>query len=563
MLAGILRSLARLWPAPVDVDDEFERTLAFLDAEVSGSTIHRACYGIAVALALPALVVATVLQRGVLFAVPLLVLAAGVSIVGPALPTVLASAKRTRALGAAPTLVGRATLSMTLAPSPERAAEFAARSSKSSLAESLDGHVRGSAASPRTGFESFAREWRPWFPELERACSLVESAGGVPADDRSATLERARNTVLDAARDQMADFAASIRGPATAVYAFGVLLPLTLVSLLPALQAAGIPAPLPLIVLLYDFLLPLLLLGASLWLLARRPVAFPPPAIDRSHPDVPSNRWRGPLAGVVAGTLAWWLAPALFPSWTSPIAASGVGIGSALVVRYRPTRQVRESVRAVEEGLSDALGLLGRRVERGESVESALPGVAEEIPGPTGDVLAEAARRQRLLGVGVEAAFLGPDGALATVPSRRARSGATLLALAANEGRPAGEALISMGGHLQELAAVEAEARRSVEQVTRTLSNTAAVFGPLVGGATVALAGAMGSAGPLTGAGTTSGLGLAVGVYVLVLAVLLTALSTGLSRGFDAGLVGYRAGLALMAATVTYLAAFAGAGLTV
>jgi len=91
-----------------------------------------------------------------------------------------------------------------------------------------------------------------------------------------------------------------------------------------------------------------------------------------------------------------------------------------------------------------------------------------------------------------------------------------------------------MGEHLRELDAVEAEARRSVEQVTRTLANTAAVFGPLVGGATVALAGAMGSAGPLASGGTVDGLGLVVGAYVLVLAAILTALSTGLSRGFDA-----------------------------
>jgi len=103
-----------------------------------------------------------------------------------------------------------------------------------------------------------------------------------------------------------------------------------------------------------------------------------------------------------------------------------------------------------------------------------------------------------------------------------------------------------MGEHLRELDAVEAEARRSVEQVTRTLANTAAVFGPLVGGATVALAGAMGSAGPLASGGTVDGLGLVVvGAYVLVLAAILTALSTGLSRGFDRALVGYRVGLAL------------------
>ena len=167
------------------------------------------------------------------------------------------------------------------------------------------------------------------------------------------------------------------------------------------------------------------------------------------------------------------------------------------------------------------------------------------------------------LGVGVETAFLGPNGALEAIPSDRVRSSATLIALAAAEGPPAGEAVTAMGEHLRELDAVEAEARRSVEQVTRTLANTAAVFGPLVGGATVALAAAMGSTGPIGGTVATADLGLAVGAYVLVLAAVLTALATGLTDGLDRSLIGYRVGLAVLAATATYLVAFVGAGLLI
>jgi hypothetical protein len=48
---------------------------------------------------------------------------------------------------------------------------------------------------------------------------------------------------------------------------------------------------------------------------------------------------------------------------------------------------------------------------------------------------------------------------------------------------------------------------------------------------------------------------------VLVLAAVLTALSTGLRRGVDRALVGYRVGMALLAATATYLAAVVAGGL--
>lgn len=562
MLAAWVRALVVRVVVSDGSNAELDRALAFLGSDYRGTTVSRVSERAAVVLGVAGGAVALLTGR-LAYGIPCLMGATVVGFAGPRVPPLLADAKRTRALGTAPSVVVRATLAMELTASPEYAARFAAETGDGPLAESLDGHVRRSIGGADTGFQSFTTEWHPWFPELGRACSLVESASVQPPDQRPKSLERARAVVLDAARDRVSAFAAAIRPPATAVYAFGVLLPLSLVSLLPALRAAGVPAPTAAIVVVYDVVLPLVLLAASAWLVARRPVAFPPPSVDRSHPDVPSGSWRAPLVGLVAAGVAGWVSQSVLPGWTTPIAAVGAGVGSALAVRYRPLTSVHESVRAVEDGLDDALLVLGRRIERGESVERALPAVAEAHSGPTGAVFAEAARRQRRLGVGVDAAFLGSNGALSTVPSERARGAASLLALAATEGRPAGSAVVAMGEHLGALRSVERDARRAVEQVTSTLSHTGAVFGPLVGGATVALAGAMGSAGPLTGTESVSGLGLAVGVYVLVLSVLLTTLSTGLARGFERAIVGYRAGLSLLTATATYLAAFAGTGLTV
>ena len=140
---------------------------------------------------------------------------------------------------------------------------------------------------------------------------------------------------------------------------------------------------------------------------------------------------------------------------------------------------------------------------------------------------------------------------------------AAALALSAREGRPAGEALVTMSDHVETLDEVQQESRRAVGQVTSTLSNTAAIFGPLVGGATVALTDVMGTGGRLGGSVAVDALGLAVGWYVLFLAVVLTTLATGLTHGFDRSLVGYRVGLAVLAATATYITAVVGTGLVV
>jgi Flp pilus assembly protein TadB len=468
----------------------------------------------------------------------------------------VANARRSRTLGSAPELVSRAVLQTRVAPTAEGAAAFAAET-EGRLGDRLAEYVRRARGTPRSGLGRFAAAWRDSFPALHRALTLVDAAAGAPDEERDRALDRAMTAILDGTRDRAADAADAIRGPATALYAFGVLLPLALVGVLPAAGAAGVRATLPAVVVLYDLLLPVVLACASGWLLANRPVAFPPTPVGRDHPAVPDRRWPAFAGGVGVAVAGWTLAGAVVPAWTRPIAAVGLGAGTVLVALYRPIVAVRRRADRLDEALPDALYLVGRRVADGIAVERAVADAADELDGVAREVFEAAARRQSQLRVGVETAFDGEYGALDAVPSQRARGAARLLGAATREGPPAGRALVETADHLDDLRRVERDARRDLARVTSTLGNTASFFGPLVGGATVALADSVGTTNALDGsAPETAGLGLAVGAYVLLLAVLLTALSTGLSRGLDRATAGYRTGAALLAATVTYLVAF-------
>jgi len=549
--------LSRLPPAP---DRDLRRALDVLGVDVTPGTV--AAVASAIALAGLALAVPAALIHQLAGAVAVCTAAAVVALVRAGPRTVL-RVRRTRALGDAPALVGRAVLRMRVTPTAEAAAAFAAETGEGPLAEGLARQVRRARSSPGSGLEAFADAWREMFPALARAAMLVEAAGSVPEAERERTLGRATTAVLDGTRERMARFAVDLRGPATGLYAFGVLLPLALVGLLPAARVAGLGVPLSAVVATYDVLLPLGLCAAGGWLLVRRPLAFPPRRVPADHPAVPERRWPRLVAGAVVAAAAWALAPLVLPFWTRPVAAAGFGLGSALAFWYRPVVRVRRHARDVEDGLPDVLYLVGRRVAAGRSVEQAIEHAAGEVDGEAGDAFAAAARRGRLLRVGVREAFLGTHGALADVPSPRIHSTVRLLAVAAREGRPAGRAVVATADHLEELQSVERAARRDLGRVTGTLSHTAAVFGPLVAGATVALADAMGGTllldGP-AGYGTPA-LGLALGGYVLVLSAVLAALATGLRRGLDRSLVGYRVGLALASATAVYLVGFAATGL--
>lgn len=563
-IVGGLEILASLYPWTVEPSEELRLALDFLDQPTSPGVVVRAGYVAGTGVAGILLTISAFVPRTFQIAILLGAVAMGVLTMHlvHSVPKLWATAKRTRALGAAPDLVARAILRMRLSPTPERAAAFASRTGEGILADSLARHVRRSRHTASAGLVTFGNAWADLFPSLRRSLALVSAAGSAAEHDRGRLLDRALAVVMDGTRDEMQSFGARIRTPATALYAFGVLLPTALVALLPAGGAVGVGVTPLSVVLLYNVLLPGVLLGAGVWLLADRPVAFPPPDVTSEHPDVPDRRWLVLSAGVSAGLLAAVVTAGLFPPWGPPVSAVGLGLGVTLWLQYGPTVEIYDRIEAIEESLPDALTLVGRRVANGRAVETAIAHTGTELDQPIGDVLSAGARRQRQLQVSIDDAFLGRHGALRRVPSPRVRGSFALLSLAAREGRPAGTALLSLADHVEDLQRIEREARHTIGDVCRTLQTTGMIFAPMVAGATVSLAEGIGGAAlRAEGGHSLTWLGGPVGVYVLVLAVFLTGLSTGLTRGFDRALVGYRSGQAVVSATCIYLVSYLLVGL--
>ncbi len=555
--ADACRLAARLYPREVTPSEELRRALAFLDSDLDASSVVRAGYGLGVLAAVLGLVAGVLLGSGVLGATVSVALGLVTVHLVHETPGVVALARRTRALGQAPDLVARTVLRMRLAPSPERAAAFAAETGTGPLTDSLARHVERARATGGDPLAAFGAEWAEWYPELERALGLVAAAGGMDRPDRDRTLDRALTGVIDETRTGMRAFATRVSRPVTGLYAFGVLLPTALVALLPAASAAGVGVSTATVVVVYDLFLPVGVVAAGVWLVVRRPVAFPPPDVDRSHPDARDRQRAVVAVGTGTAAAAWVVTRRLLPGWAGPVAAVGLGVGSSLWLHYRPVVAVYDHVREVESGLGDALALVGRRVANGEAVESALAAAAADLDGAMGAALDRAVTRQQQLNVGVGAAFLGTHGALADVPSPRVRGSVRVLGLAAREGRPVGPALLALADHVEELRRVERESRQDLSEVCGTLRNTGTVFGPMVAGATVAMADGLAGGAALPGGGETlPGLGPAVAGYVLAFAVVLPALATSLSRGFDGPLVGYHVGRSLLLATPVYLCSY-------
>jgi hypothetical protein len=464
---------------------------------------------------------------------------------------------RGRAVGLAPELLAFAILQVTLSPSLERAADFATDAVDGRLSRSLAAH-RLAAVSGAAAFEAFADEWADQDPSLRRAVTLLTVAMDAPADRRADTLENALTAVLDGARDRVVEYATAIRGPAMGIYAFGVMLPLALVGLLPVLASSGGGVSTLALAVAYDGVIPIGLAGSGLWLWARRPavsdVAFDVGVLDhaRSVPIVLA-------AGVSTAVAAWIAVPLLAPAWVAPITATGVGAGTALVLGLDPVLAAQRRIERLEARLPDALTIVGQRLEDGEPIETTIGSVAERFDGPIGDLLARAATRHRRTGAPMERTLLGPDGLLGDVPSRRVEAAFSLATTAAEHGPSGGVTLRSVGEYLEELLTVERDARRELSQTTSTLRQTALVFAPAIAGVTVALATGMGAVDGSGRALDVAALGQVIGVYVLSLAIVLPALSVVLARGFDPVRMGYQSGLALAVGGIVYPLCFVAA----
>jgi Flp pilus assembly protein TadB len=553
---------------PIDgwEDQQLDLVLEELQVEVTS----RSLTGLATLLvAVAALVTPTVLVVPSGSRLPLVIgLWTGVTVCIAGLligPRLLVRSKRARALGDAPEILGLGVLRLRVSPTPEAAASFAAAHGSGPIAGCLAEEVRDAAGTPQAGWEGLAQVWGNRLPELRRGISLLTAAAAAEPADRDRLLDASLDAVLDGTRQRMARFAANLQGPTTAVYAFGVVLPLAFVGALPTLRAAGLSIGLAELVVVYVLALPGTLLCATAWLIGVRPAAFPSATVSKHHPDLPNRTFRLVLTTLFAGGLGYLGAVSLFPTWGPWIVVPGLVLGSGLVVWYHPVVSIRDTIEAIEADFPDALTVAAQSLRRRQAPETAVAVTGQRIAGPAGETFRSANKVQQRLGAGVREAFLGSHGALQHVGSQRLHSGVSLFALAAQEGPRGGSVLLAQAAHLDRLQTVETEIRRDLSSLVGTLRSTAWCFAPLIGGTTVALGTRLDGSTLPGSSGVVSGDGLAtvIGLYVLLLAAILGALASGLERGVDRARLGLHIGLAVVSASILYPVAVFAASLMV
>jgi hypothetical protein len=530
-----------------------------------------------------------------------------------AYPKTYAKYLKIRSLGDIPEILSYLVMYLKLVPNLENSIRFAASESSTVLAWDLrklmwDIEIRVYAGVDEA-MTHFATRWGRYSDYFKRSLHLIHSS--IQQHDeasRTMTLDRALDVSLEGTKETMNLFANRLHQPTVILYSVGIMIPLSLIAMLPAAGLVGMHVSIFQVFFIYDVVLPLCIFMYTRNILLSRPVAFNPPRIPSHHPDVVAiNKRRWLALSMLIGALTalpgaiFLLAPLFLSSSSStdifdyivdPQGLSTVvpttlffiwGVALALTVYcqnvYRPFKKIRDGIKDIEKEFSDALYILGKRISEEKSPEESFLYAAQTMEGSRiAEVFHQTSFNLTAMHSNLyDALFDREFGSLAHVYSDRVKAILRLFVEGIQKSqRAVSVSLIRIADHLKQLQEVERKINDMLGELTTTLRSTMTVFAPLIAGVTLAITALISriiaslsgvipqdmSGLPPTLSSVSSAFTLenvrpeyfilVIGIYLLELVVLLTRFTNGISEGDDTTMYMYSLGRTVPLAVIVF-----------
>jgi hypothetical protein len=528
-------------------------------------------------------------------------------------PKTYAKYLKIRSLGDIPEILSYLVMYLKLVPNLENSIRFAASESTSVLAKDLrklmwDVQIRIYAGID-DAMTHFATRWGNYSEYFKRSLHLIHSS--IQQHDETSrvmTLDRALDVSLEGTKETMNLFANRLHQPTVMLYSIGIMIPLSLVAMLPAAGLVGLHVSIFQVFFLYDIVLPIGIFLYTRNILLSRPVTFNPPRIPSNHPiinSVKKRRWL--VLSIVIGVFT--MLPGIYylvtPLFVTSDISSGMfqfiilprgfdtvvpitlffiwGLTLALTVYcqgvYRPFNKVRNEIKAIEKEFSDALYILGKRIFEEKSPEESFVYAAQTMEDSRiAEVFHHTSFNLTAMHVNLHEALFDKDvGSLTHVYSDRVKAILRLFTEGIQKSqRAVSVSLIRIADHLKQLQEVERKIDDMLGELTSTLRSTITIFAPLIAGVTLAitslishiiesLSGVLpqdptGLSPSFTTMSSSFSLEnvqpeyfvLVIGIYLLELVVLLTRFTNGISEGDDATMWMYRLGNTIPVAVMVF-----------
>jgi len=435
-------------------------------------------------------------------------------------PKTLVTYSKIHSLGDIPEVLSYLVMSLKLSPNLEQSLIFTAKESSNSLVRDLrkllwDMQIRV-YYSVNDALTMFASKWGKYNESFKRSLHLLRSSIDEPDEaQRTMTLNKALDVGLEGTRDMMRAFADKLHQPTMIIYSIGIMIPLSIIAMLPAAGLIGLQITIFQVFFIYDILIPIVLFMYMRQVLLHRPATFSPPHIPKNHPSLLLiNRKKISFLAIVIGLVI--SLPAImyiyytqFPSSIHfPLISLIVTLNNTVPVTlfflwgivisfflyshfiFSAYHQIRKNIKSMEQEFSDALYIIGKRLREGKSPEESLSYTATTMKGSvisklfSDTVFALSAHHATL-----DSALFHPKyGSLKQVYSNRIHTIMKLFVKGTEKSqKTASISIIRLADHLKALQEVEKHIKESLATLTATLRSTASVFAPLIAGVTLAI----------------------------------------------------------------------------
>jgi len=424
-------------------------------------------------------------------------------------PVIYATTFRIKASSEMMLAVVYMSVSMHLSPNLENAIWFASKNLKGPLSKDLMGLLWGIYTrrydSTSQAIDSFINKWKRDSKEFSESLYIIKNSVFETAEKRERMLDEAVSVMLEGTKDRMRDYSRELKSPLTILNALGILLPIIGLVFFPIV---GIFLPeliKPAVLILgYDFFLPVFVYFFMNSYLARRPYSFHQPDLSR-HPEFLKEKilekpYVIPLIIsiplIVFGSFQIIKMKELFSLSQllySIVIILGIilGIVSYCFLSVKRKLKVREEIVEIESEFTEALFQLGQLVTRGMPLENALRKITQDIKDlKISKFFDKILFNIEALGASFEqAVFDQKIGAIKYYPSALIEAIMRVIIEASKRGmKYASKAMLIVSTYLKDVRRVNEELKGLTEEVTSTMNIQAILLAPIAAGIVVSMA---------------------------------------------------------------------------
>lgn len=369
-------------------------------------------------------------------------------------------------------------------------------------------------SSVKEALDNYIQQWSERNKSFVDAIHLIE-ASIYQTDNkrRIEVLDGALNRILTGTTEVMEHYVNDLRMPVSALFMFGVTLPVMGLVLFPILGSfMGGAVTAPMLFIFYNMVIPFVVWYIGQTILEKRPIAFPQPDVS-NHPDAPPKghfkfgkmnipAWF-PAIIVFAGLMIPYIGyfftlrggidnPTEVDTYFSLLVFFALGAGVAIYARLisKDRVKIRKKIYAIETHFADAIFQVGSRMAEGFPPESALIKTANSMRAtPISGFIQKIIHNIYKLGHGLERAIFDPiAGALKYFPSKMIES-AMRIFVSSSKASPeiTSSSMINISLYLKRVHQIEEKIRDVLSEVLSSVKFQSGFIAPLIAGIVVGL----------------------------------------------------------------------------